>query len=91
MKAVVLALAIALFLPFFLGFTSAFLVPPLCWWLERRKGAIDRATDFQARAARIDAKVAEIKARLGHRPNVVPVDMSVEREVLNAWRKSRAN
>lgn len=32
----VLALALALFLPFLVGMLTAFLFPPLCWWLEKR-------------------------------------------------------
>lgn len=40
------ALAIALFLPFVMGFIAAFMVPPLCWWLDRRTTKVkDKVTD----------------------------------------------
>lgn len=36
MRDVVNALALALMLPFFMGFLAACLLPPLCWWVEKR-------------------------------------------------------
>jgi predicted PurR-regulated permease PerM len=33
---VLFVLALAIVTPFFVGMLTAFLFPPLCWWLEKR-------------------------------------------------------